>query len=153
MALFRIKQLLLGWWAGGYGYPRLSHNLWNQRQVSPARGECWDVSAPAHPGLSRALAASSGIPELPGAPVPPLPYLDGEGERHEAQAAEVHVEGVEDGPDQVVAGRGGGGGRPPLGGRPLLPRVRGVHGHGEGHPRLRQPRGSAAGPSFISLLR
>lgn len=44
---------------------------------------------------------------------PAMPYLDREGESHEAEAAEVHVDGVEDGPDEVVTGwrRGGSGGR------------------------------------------
>jgi len=89
------------------------------------------------------------------------PYLDREGERHEAEAAEVHVDGVEDGPEEVVAGRrgaGDGGGRVPLvgrGGRVVIPRVGGVHGHGEGHPtalrlhQLRSARGAGQHGPFI----
>lgn len=123
------------------------------------------------------LCTSSGTPSLgvstgwgsQGTPhvQPPIPtrrpYLDGEGERHEAQTAEVHVDGVEDGPDEVVAGRRGdeaGGSRLSLVGRRgqvVLPWVGGVHGHGEGHPAallLHQPGwGSGAGrPLYIALV-
>lgn len=85
VAFFRIKQLLLGWWAGGCGYPRLTHNLRNQcqeKQGGFTSGRCHPPMesvgiCPPQPAreLSRVLGASSSIPPLasawggiPGAP-------------------------------------------------------------------------------------
>lgn len=128
------------------------------------------------PALASAWGGGQELLETPGDPKHLLShpsscpgrgtaYLDREGESHKAKAAEVHVDGVEDGPDEVVAGRRRGpdsddGGRqvPFVGchGQVVLPGVGRVHGHGERHPAallLHQPGwGSGAGqPLYIAL--
>lgn len=72
------------------------------------------VGSRGHPGLGGSVGSmcvpevrdSVGFPRPPPPPVfPQAPHLDGEDEGQQAEAAEIAVQGGEEGPHQVVPGR------------------------------------------------